>query len=173
VREAGSTDMTIEYKRIIVPLDGSDLAELALPHAMSIAREMRRPIHLIRVIDIAPLMMVSPVGSGVEQAAWAAAMRGIDAEVERAQDYLKEVNRRVAARGVTVSWEVDRGQVTETLLNRINSNDLVTMTTHGRTGLGHWFFGSVAEDLLRRSSAPVLLIRARKGNGSEDEPDND
>ena len=162
MQAAGSTNMSVDYERIIVPLDGSDLAELALPHAVAIARGMSRPVHLIRVIDTSPLMMVSPIGSGVAQAAWAAAMKGIDAEEKSAQDYLEEVERRVAADGLAVSWEVYRGQVAATLLDRIKPNDLVTMTTHGRAGLSHWFFGSVAETLLRRSSAPILLIRASK-----------
>lgn len=171
--EAASTNLTVTYDRIVVPLDGSELAERALPHAVSLASGIRRPVHLIRVIDITPLTLVSPIGLGAEQAAWIAALNGLEAEEEIARDYLKDIKRRIFESGVTVTWEVDRGLVAETLIERVKSSDLLTMTTHGRTGLSRWFFGSVAEELLRRSTAPVLLIRTPKQDGTKGEQDND
>lgn len=172
MREAGPTSMRVEYERIVVTLDGSDLAEMALPHAVSLARGVRRPIHLIRIVDITPLTLVSPVGLGAEQAAWFAALNALEAEEEAARDYLKEIKTRIADDILKVTWEVDRGLVTPTLLERIKADDLLTMTTHGRTGLKRWFFGSVAEELIRRSAAPVLLIRLHQQeqvNGDHDD----
>jgi len=150
----------VTYERIVVPLDGSEIAECALPHALSLARAIHTPIHLIRVVDITPLTLVSPVGLGVEQAAYFAALEALDAEEVAASEYLEEIRRELKEFGIDVSIEVDRGLVVPTLLDAVRPQDLLTMTTHGRTGLKRWFFGSVAEELIRRSTAPILLIRS-------------
>jgi nucleotide-binding universal stress UspA family protein len=166
MREAKENGIRARYARIVTPLDGSELAERALPHAVSIAAGLDRPLHLIKIVDITPLTMVSPVGLGAEQAAWFAALETLDTEEQAAREYLEGIKRRLAAAGVTVTWEVERGLVIPTLLERIKADDLLCMTTHGRTGLKRWFYGSVAEALMRRSAAPVLLIRAHE-NGAD------
>jgi nucleotide-binding universal stress UspA family protein len=160
MRGTNARTQPVTYERIVVPLDGSEVAERALPHALSLARAIRAPVHLIRVVDITPLTLVSPVGLGVEQAAYFAALEGLDAEEETASEYLEEIRRGLKEFGIDVSIEVDRGLVVPTLLDAVRTQDLLTMTTHGRTGLKRWFFGSVAEELIRRSTAPILLIRS-------------
>jgi nucleotide-binding universal stress UspA family protein len=163
----------VTYERIVVPLDGSEIAEHALPHALSLARAIHVPIHLIRVVDITPLTLVSPVGLGVEQAAYSAALEGFDAEEEAANEYLEEIRRELKEFGIDVSIEVDRGLVVPTLLDAVRTQDLLTMTTHGRTGLKRWFFGSVAEQLIRRSTAPILLIRSHDEENDRTEEKDD
>jgi nucleotide-binding universal stress UspA family protein len=148
------------YARIVVPLDMSDLAELALPHASTVAQSTGTTIQLIHVVDITPLTQLSMVGFEIEQAAVLAALEGIEAEAGAAEEYLESVRQHLAAKGVTATTAVVTGLVVSELLNAIAPNDLVAMTTHGRTGLERWLMGSVAEAVIRRSSAPVLLVRA-------------
>jgi nucleotide-binding universal stress UspA family protein len=150
----------VRYERIVVPLDMSELAERALPHAVAMAQATGTPIHLIHVVDVTPLTRLSAVGMGIEQAAVLAALEVIEVESAAAEDYLRSIQERLAARGLTATCSVVTGLVEPGLLDAIQPGDLVTMTTHGRTGIERWLMGSVAEAVLRRSSAPVLLIRA-------------
>ena len=148
------------YARIVVPLDMSELAELALPHASTVAQATGTTIHLIHVVDITPLTQLSMVGLEIEQAAVLAALEGVEAEAAAADEYLESIRQHLAARGVAATTAVVTGMVVSELLNAIAPDDLVAMTTHGRTGLERWLMGSVAEAVIRRSSAPVLLVRA-------------
>jgi nucleotide-binding universal stress UspA family protein len=173
MRDTAELRADVVYDRIVVPLDGSELAELALPHAVTLARGIHRPIHFIRIVDITPLTLVSPVGVGAEQAAWFAALNALEGEEETARDYLKQVEQRIANDGLVITFEVERGLVAPTLIDRVKGSDLLAMTTHGRTGLRRWFFGSVAEELIRRTAAPVLLIRVREEDEWRDRDDNE
>ena len=151
---------SVDYERIVVPLDGSDLAERALPHAETLARATRAPIHLLRVVDIAPLTQLSAVGPGAEPAAVFAELEIVTTEEEAAADYLEMLRRRMVEQGLAATVEVRTGLVKAELLAAAQPRDLVVMTTHGRTGLERLFFGSVAEAMIRRSIAPVLLVRS-------------
>jgi nucleotide-binding universal stress UspA family protein len=149
-----------QYERIVVPLDGSTLAEEALAHAETMARATGAPLHLVRVVDTPPLTRVGTVGLGVEQAALAAALERIEAEEAAAMEYLAAIREQLVARGLVTTTAVVIGEVVPELLGAIQPRDLLVMTTHGRTGLARWFFGSVAEAIIRRSPVPVLLVRS-------------
>jgi nucleotide-binding universal stress UspA family protein len=148
------------YERIIVPLDGSQRAEEAIAHAESLARATGAPLHLVRVVDTPPLTRVSTVGLGVEQAALAAALERIEAEEAAATEYLAAIREQLVARGLVTTTAVATGEVIPELLGAVQPHDLLVMTTHGRTGLTRWFFGSVAEAVIRRSPVPVLVVRS-------------
>jgi nucleotide-binding universal stress UspA family protein len=150
---------SVRYERIVVPLDLSELAERAMPHAVAVAEATGAPIHLIHVVDVTPLTRLSAVGMGIEQAAVLAALEVIEVESAAAEDYLRSMRERLAARRLTATCSVVTGLVESALLDAIQPGDLVVMSTHGRTGLERWLMGSVAEAVLRRSSAPVLLVR--------------
>ena len=151
---------TAGYERIVVPLDGSQLAEEAIAHAESLARATGASLHLVRVVDTPPLTRVGPIGLGVEQAALEAALQKIAAEEVAATEYLAAIQERLVEREAVTSTAVVTGEVVPTLLGTVRPGDLLVMTTHGRTGLARWFFGSVAEAVLRRSQVPVLLVRS-------------
>jgi nucleotide-binding universal stress UspA family protein len=151
---------TIIYERIVVPLDGSELAEAAMAHAETLARATGAPMHLVRVVDTPPLMRVSGVGLGIEQAALSAALTRIEAEEAAATEYLEAMRQQLVARGQVTTTAVVTGEVVPELLGAVRPRDLLVMTTHGRTGLARWFFGSVAEAVIRRSPVPVLLVRS-------------
>jgi nucleotide-binding universal stress UspA family protein len=150
----------VDYERIVVPLDGSERAEAALPHAETLARATDAPLHLLRVVDTMPLTHLSLVGLGVEQAAVLAALEGIAAEEEAAADYLESMRQRLARRGLATTVEVRTGLVVSELLAAIRPRDLLVITTHGRTDIVRWFLGSVAEAVLRQSPAPALVLRS-------------
>jgi nucleotide-binding universal stress UspA family protein len=156
----GSKGRTVTYDRIVVPLDGSELAEEAIAHAETLARATGAPIHVVRVVDTPPLTQVAMVGLGVEQAAQAAALRRIEAEEAAAAEYLEVIRERLVARGLVTTTAVVTGDVVPELLGAVRPRDVLVMTTHGRTGLTRWFLGSVAEAVVRRSPAPVLLVRS-------------
>lgn len=147
----------VAYERIVVPLDGSELAERALPHAMAVAQATGTPIHLLRIVDILPLTQLSAVGPGGEPAAVFAALDLVQAEEATATDYLDALRQRLVGQGLTTTIEVRTDLVVSGLLAAVKLQDLLVMTTHGRTGLERFVFGSVAEAMIQRSPAPVLL----------------
>jgi nucleotide-binding universal stress UspA family protein len=156
----GSKGRTVTYDRIVVPLDGSELAEEAIAHAETLARATGAPLHLVRVVDTSPLTQVAMAGLGVEQAALSAALKRIEAEEAAAAEYLEVVRERLDERGLVTTTAVVTGEVVPELLGAVQPRDVLVMTTHGRTGLTRWFLGSVAEAVVRRSPAPVLLVRS-------------
>ncbi len=157
---AEDKNQTVGYERIVVPLDGSPLAEEAIPHAETVARATGAAIHLVRVVDTPPLTRVGMVGLGIEQAARSAALKRIEAEEVEATEYLAAMRERLVARGLATTTAVVTGEVVPELLGAVGPRDLLVMTTHGRTGLARWFFGSVAEAVIRRSPVPVLVVRS-------------
>lgn len=137
---------------ILVPLDGSPLAERALPHAEALATATGARIALIR-------------------AAHQQTFLGVDTPAERmtamaeAEAYLTEIADRLIARGFIVDTGVVYGGASEAILAEAERReaDLIAMATHGRGGFGRLRYGSVAEAVLRRTETPLLLIRAWGG----------
>jgi nucleotide-binding universal stress UspA family protein len=141
------------YKRALVPLDGSPLAEGIIPFLLKIAGPLDMSIRLVRVLE-----PVSPaVGDGMRPSLI------VDPETRRreAEEYLATNAASLRARGVDVSWEVRNGRPDEEIVDaaRASGADLIAMSTHGRSGLGRLLFGSVAEQVLRHAEVPVFLMR--------------
>jgi nucleotide-binding universal stress UspA family protein len=143
--------------RLIVPLDGSPLADQALPVAAVLAEALNVPLCLMRALDVDAVRAVILAGSAAA-AAYVAAQAEFEREVVHA---LAERATALRQSGLVVTTELRHGTPVEALLAAIRPDDLVVMTTHGRGGLGRWLLGSVAEHLIRRAAAPVLLVRAR------------
>ncbi len=156
----GGNARTVVYERIVVPLDGSQLAEEAIAHAEAVAHVTGASMHLVRVVDTPRLTRVGTVGLGVEQAALSAALEMIAAEEAAAIEHLEAIRNRLIERGLVTTAAVVAGQVIAELIGTVRPRDLLVMTTHGRTGLARWFFGSVAEAVIRSSPVPVLLVRS-------------
>ena len=125
------------YKRIMVPLDGSDLAQSALSHGLELSRALEATLVLVYVRD-------PRAGS-----------------VEAARRYLDFVRNEQAATGVAIDILVRDGPVAAALIETAEKEriDLIVMATHGRSGLQRVVYGSVAEQLLRSSAKPILLVR--------------
>ena len=143
--------MTREIRSIVVPLDGSSLAEQALPMAVAVAERAGAKLKLVLVHQPIVMMEPGPASAKIEYA-----MREADSE------YLSSVAARYRERlGQLVSSAVVHGiHVAQSLsIYAKEEGDLVIMTTHGRGGLRRAWLGSVADQLIRSSEVPVLVIR--------------
>ena len=148
------------YKKILVPLDGSELAECALPHAEEIASKTGAEIVLITVTEriqgYRPVKEYSvPAGEAlVPEAGGKLQIQG--------QKYLDRKAGELKQKGIKVETEVLMGNPAEeiTVYTKAEKCDMVIMASHGRSGPSKWTHGSVAEKVLRSSAAPVLMIRA-------------
>lgn len=148
------------YRRILWPHDFSRLAKAALPHALRIAAERRAEIILLHVVS-PPVLYATPVMSG---AIWTRMEKEIrEAAADRLQQVVREV--QAAKRDVRVRTLVVQGspflQIPRAA-KRLRC-DLIVLATHGHTGLRHVLLGSVAENVVRHASCPVLTVRAIRG----------
>ena len=149
----------VRYERLLVPLDGSALAEQALPHAEELARATGAEIVLLRVPTVPPFVTWGPDPGMLMPAL-------LNEAYEEADAYLANVARRLRACGFVVrKAPMDPGPVADTIIDYAHEADidLIVMSTHGRSGIGRWVFGSVTDRVLRGAGVPVLLVRASDG----------
>jgi nucleotide-binding universal stress UspA family protein len=144
--------------RLLVPLDGSPTAEQALPVAASLARVLDAEIVLVRIVPSAPASITHEslrLGN-------VRAPRPSDAYEREAETYLRDVAQRLEAEGLSVATAVgdDHPPTGIATAGEQLGAALIIMATHGRTGLGRFVLGSVAHDVLRQATRPILLIRS-------------
>ncbi|CAA9564401.1 MAG: hypothetical protein AVDCRST_MAG87-1833 [uncultured Thermomicrobiales bacterium] len=156
-------------RRVVVPLDGSALAERAIPEAEKLARTLEVPVHLVRAVDldqvVAMLRERAPVGAAPAPGG-DDPYEGARLEAEQqAATYLEEQASAPWAEGLNVDTEVLKGTPAFVMLWSLKPDDVVVMTTHGLGGYRRWAIGSVAEKLIRESPGPVLLVRDAASNG--------
>jgi len=140
------------YKKILVPLDGSPLAEAILPHAQALAKSEGAEIVLLRVSQPpAPEFLARDVKTGT---------RLVEKMEQEAQQYIEVEVRRLRNDGNQVTGIARDGAVLETIVSvaRETHADVIAMSTHARSGLQHFLLGSVADDLVHISPIPVMLI---------------
>lgn len=149
------------YRRILVPLDGSQVAEQVLPYARYVAEKLKIPVDLLAVVDV-----VGMTGSMETSNA-----RNLDAfiaeNVHCSKVYLEKIGKTFT--GVASGHTVMKGKPEEMVIEKAASygDTLIAMATHGRSGVDRWLLGSVAEKVLRGATNPVLLVRATKDGKSE------
>lgn len=141
------------YKRALVPLDGSAVAEAIIPFILEIAGPLDMAVRLLRVVEPIPPVVAE-----------GAAPVFVDDPIARARDaeeYLAPIAAELRGRGIDATWDVCRGTAATAILDAGNAfgADVIAMGTHGRSGLGRLLFGSVAEQVLRHAGVPVLLMR--------------
>jgi nucleotide-binding universal stress UspA family protein len=145
------------YKKIMVPLDGSKLAECVLPHVESLVKAGQvGELFFVRVIE--PFNLLS--GEGVPRQD---DIMRLDAEARaEGENYIQSVADRVKSTGVPVRGEVLFGKPSVQLSEYANNGefDLVIIATHGRSGISRWVWGSVADRLLRAVCMPIFMVRA-------------
>jgi nucleotide-binding universal stress UspA family protein len=146
------------FERIVVPLDGSELAERALPAAEDLARLTGAPLHLVRIVEMSRLDRYGPYGLAATRAAFETV---VEEEEAMAQDYLAAVARYLVAAGLPTTAEARHGGVVRELIGLTQPGDVIVMASHGRGGLTRLFLGSVAEEVVRHATVPVLLVRVR------------
>lgn len=135
------------YRKILAPLDGSDLSERALQPAATLAQALGAQLLVLRVTPSVELLVNEEVHQDLRRTA---------------QGYLDDVTRRTVAGRVELSVLVRQGQPAPTIAQvaRAEEVDLIVMSSHGRSGVGRWVYGSVAEHILRADGCDVLIIRA-------------
>ena len=153
------------YTNIMVPLDGSELAECVLPHVEGFIAECRvKSIVLVRVVEPAPMKFDDTAAiSATSRELLVENIRRIEEKRQSAAlDYLNGVARRLKQEGVKISAEVLVGRVAESLADYTETKgiDLIIIATHGRSGISRWVRGSIADKVLHFSPVPVLVVRA-------------
>ncbi|HVH39253.1 MAG TPA: universal stress protein [Gemmatimonadaceae bacterium] len=152
-------------RTVLVPLDGSTLAERALPVAFDIARRTGGAVHLVRAH--APLAIIGATSEGIVTQDMLAAD---DLMRKRAKEYLDETASRLGAEwGVRVVPHVDDGSAAG-LITQVADDvlaDIVVMTTHGQGGFAPGWLGSVADGVIRHSYRPVLALPENDESGGE------
>ena len=144
------------YKKILAPLDGSELSECTLEHLKAVATGCQVPeVVLLRVVE--PLPQVYDDG-GLTPGWHDEAQKKAE---EFARDYLAKVAASLKKEGISAETALVQGRAADKILDYIKQNqvDLVVMRTHGRSGVSRWVLGSVADRVLRHSAAPVLAVR--------------
>jgi nucleotide-binding universal stress UspA family protein len=146
------------YKRILVPLDGSDTARFGLREAIAFAREQKATLRLLHVMGEFPIMVEM---AGVED--YAKLRRGL---AQRADAMLVEAKALAASLDVeaeTCVRELQGGRVADAIVEEARESgcDLIAIGTHGRRGVSRVLLGSDAERVLRQAGVPVLLVRER------------
>lgn len=150
----------MSFRKILVTLDGSVLSETALKYALAAAGPSAE-ITLLTVMEEdweASLLMAGAVGTPIP--APRDPRRANDpSAIATSYDYLKNTAEALSRRDITVTTEVHTGSVVTTILAVAEQGyDLIVMATHGRTGLGKVFLGSVTSDVLPKAPCPVLVI---------------
>lgn len=148
---------SVKVRRVLVTLDGSDLAEVVLGPAAEVARALGAPLSLLRVAGVR-LYVGSPyLPHGAEEY-----NRQLEAERAEAEAYLRDVAASLTERGVDVEGHrVLQGPAATTILEaaQAETEGLIAMATHGRGGFQRLLLGSVSDKVVRGATAPVLLVR--------------
>jgi nucleotide-binding universal stress UspA family protein len=144
------------YKKILIPLDGSELAVKALDHAEKLAKTFDAEIILFQVVPFMPIYgspeLVTPLIVDEKQK-------------EAAEKYLADLAEDMKKRGLKVSTMVKTGQQVAVEIIDFAKEiraDLIVMCTHGRSGITRWVLGSVAHKVLTRAETPILLIHLKR-----------
>ena len=147
------------YNRILVPLDGSELAERVIPYAVSIANALSSQVSLLRIFDPVPEQWADPTqGRYLDQLS--SSFR------DQAMDYLEGIAAPLRREGITVTCSANEGNPAELIINESSreADTLVAMSTHGRSGISRWVMGSVTDKVLHGVNAPLLIVRSQEGS---------
>ncbi len=144
------------YKKILVPLDGSSIAECSLEHARILAKGCE-------ATEVILLQAVEPI---TIEALGTLSSHGKDTFIaekqnrELADRYLTEISQRIKDPAFKIKNVILDGHPADSILDyaKLNQIDLIIMSTHGRSGISRWFYGSVTQKLISNSPIPILLI---------------
>lgn len=154
IRAKGAkTDVDIVgLSKVLVPVDGSRESEYILKYVTHMATELDLEVTLLHVWALA----IAPPSTGY--------LKQLDKEGKRRENYIKRLEARLKQKGLNVNSVFKKtltGEEAEEIIKLAEEGgfSLVAMTTHGRSGVGRWIFGSNAEKVLAEGSTPLLLVR--------------
>ena len=158
--QAGDTALREKriIKKILLPLDGSDIGESAIPVAESLAVRLGAQLTLIHVLEPSIRSGMYDMNPGIE-------LDNLDVRQGEAKAYLEKVKGNINTRtGIASDVVVTVGYNANEIVDysKHHEIDLIAMSTHGRTGLMHWVFGSVTDKILHFGDTPVLIVRPSK-----------
>jgi len=145
----------MRLERILVPVDGSELAERVFPYVHELAGRLGAAVILLRAVAPEEQIQV-----GTDPVADPTPL--VESERHGAEGYLTDLANRLRALGLTVEEHCAEGPPAQAIVERALelSADVIVMSTHARHGLGRLLLGSVADEVLRHAPCPVFLIRA-------------
>ncbi len=148
------------YKRILIPLDGSQLAEQSIPYARSIARAFNARIDLLQVIEPfnAQVALSVPKFGAIYD-------KLIQDMRSGAETYLNNLAFGLKNAGFTVTYKVEEGNAAESIINYVSTgpDSLIAMSAHGRSGIAKWLLGSVTTKILHKAGCSVLVMHSKNG----------
>ena len=151
------------YTKMLIPLDGSKVAEQVLPYARCLARKLSIPIELLQAADPEALaLLTDPTHSRYADTVWAD-------KINSGKTYLDAVAR--SFEGARVQCVVEKGKAEDVVIDRAaaDKNTLIVMATHGRSGIQRWLLGSVADKVLHGSPNHMFLVRATEQGKTDGE----
>ena len=158
VRAAAAGPVNEQISSILLPLDGSELSEQALPLARLLARKLGSRILLLQALEELKDLELAELFAQV------IGEHGVPNDwYDEAVGYLDKMQKKLAFAGVASTYQVAVGQPAESILRAaaVEKCDLIVMSTHGRSGVGRWVYGSVASKVLHETECPLLLVRGQ------------
>jgi nucleotide-binding universal stress UspA family protein len=155
VRPTGDLDAKqVSLRTIVVPLDGSELAETVLPLVVELSQKLNLEVRMLYVLPLASQIYV-----GTTYYWYPADL--LDVARDAAKSYLKGVAERLQRDGLTAHMDVIEGEASSQIVDYVQRTPdcIVALSTHGRSGIGRWLIGSVADKVIRSSGRPVLVLR--------------
>jgi nucleotide-binding universal stress UspA family protein len=145
------------YKKILIPLDGSETTENVLPYARALAKRLGIPVELLAVVDFTEMARSVSAADGLFLD------RLANDEARRSGVYLAGISQSFS--GIAARCLVKQGRAADIIVEiaAAEKDTLIMMATHGRSGLNRFFLGSVTEKVLRATSSPLLVVRAKEG----------
>ena len=145
-----SAELSFKYHRILVPLDGSELAEMAMTPAVEIASFMAAEVHCLQVVTGLTLNLDPTLNQRI-----------IDAREQMANLYLRSLRRRFTQSEVDIVTSTTAGSAAKSIIDYAKKEDidLIVMSSHGQSALARWVYGNVAIKILRRAPCDTLMIR--------------
>lgn len=150
------------YEKILVPLDGSKVGEAALPYVEELVSKLSPALK----VEVTLFQVVSSLSHWIVAGEASAQIPYTEKEMEqikrKAMDYLNKAGEGLRSKGTIVKIKVGIGSAADEIIKAADeiNTDLIAMSTHGRSGLSRWAFGSVTDRILRGGNTPVLVVRA-------------
>lgn len=146
------------YGTILVPLDGSQRAEVILTHVIELAKKFTAKVILLEAVE----QKLAYTGDLEVSASSAKVDEELAKQIKNAESYIKGVKEKLEQQGIQVTTRIMQGPPVEAIIAMAKEEnvDLIALASHGRSGLARVFYGSVAAGILHRAERPLLLIHA-------------
>jgi nucleotide-binding universal stress UspA family protein len=155
----------VAIDHILLPLDGSEPSEAALPMAQSLAIALKVPVTVLRTVSFTWYTWGITTYDGMDMAASVQVLNAMQEEAER---YTEGIVARLAQAGASATAQVLQGSPAEAIADTAAApGTLVVMSSHGRAGLGRTLLGSVTDQVVRNSGVPVVIVRPGSIHGAQ------